>query len=366
MSANGSCSATRGREAPARTGGQQHRAARRRAASSSRSTSRGQHDAGAWRRSRRPRGAAPRRGTCSSAAPPPRPPATSRATRSGTRGSSAGSTRPAAPAPGPRHAGSRRTGRPARRSGRSRSRCRRAGARPGRHDRRPPAGASVAMFTGPPRPRYRLLRPRPAPGPCPPGRPALTFSSASTPSTGATTVCSIFIASSTTSGCPAVTAAPASASTRTTPPGIGASSDPAAVCGVRVGEPRHLGQRHGTARSVHVGHPGRPLHGVAPAHPADLQHDGVGRRRHQRGVEVRAVDRRSERPHPVADVELLLSPAVGDAAGAARPRCGTPTGSWPAPSRPPGCAPGRRAPPPPRTGAGSGAAPSSTGSWRVR
>ncbi len=57
--------------------------------------------------------------------------------------------------------------------------------------------------------------------------PALARSSASTPSAGALTVCSIFIASSTRIGWPAVTTAPGSASTRRTRPGIGASSDPA-------------------------------------------------------------------------------------------------------------------------------------------
>ena len=59
--------------------------------------------------------------------------------------------------------------------------------------------------------------------------PALTRSSATTPSAGALTVCSIFIASRTRSGCPAVTTVPGSASTRSTRPGIGASRDPAGV-----------------------------------------------------------------------------------------------------------------------------------------
>ena len=59
------------------------------------------------------------------------------------------------------------------------------------------------------------------------GSPALARSSATTPSAGALTVCSIFIASRTRSGCPAVTTVPGSASTRSTRPGIGASSEPA-------------------------------------------------------------------------------------------------------------------------------------------
>ena len=57
--------------------------------------------------------------------------------------------------------------------------------------------------------------------------PALACSSATMPSAGALTVCSIFIASRTRSGWPAVTAMPGSARTRSTRPGIGASRDPA-------------------------------------------------------------------------------------------------------------------------------------------
>src|SRR6185312_14005849 len=58
---------------------------------------------------------------------------------------------------------------------------------------------------------------------CSPGR---TGSLASTPSAGATTTCSIFIASSHSNGCPAVTASPSATATRTTVPGIGATSEP--------------------------------------------------------------------------------------------------------------------------------------------
>ena len=46
---------------------------------------------------------------------------------------------------------------------------------------------------------------------------------------GEVTVCSIFIASSHTSGCPAVTVSPTAAPTRSTEPGMGASSDPCAT-----------------------------------------------------------------------------------------------------------------------------------------
>jgi len=46
------------------------------------------------------------------------------------------------------------------------------------------------------------------------------------PSAGATTVCCIFIASSTTTGAPSWTSSPGLTSTRTTVPGIGATSEP--------------------------------------------------------------------------------------------------------------------------------------------
>ncbi len=49
------------------------------------------------------------------------------------------------------------------------------------------------------------------------------------PSYGATTVCSIFIASSTSTGWPAATGCPCSTATRTTLPGIGARSEPVAT-----------------------------------------------------------------------------------------------------------------------------------------
>ncbi len=51
--------------------------------------------------------------------------------------------------------------------------------------------------------------------------PALAASSLTTPSSGAVTVCSIFIASTTTSGCPARTGWPAATCTAMTVPGMG-------------------------------------------------------------------------------------------------------------------------------------------------
>src|SRR5699024_2592528 len=54
-------------------------------------------------------------------------------------------------------------------------------------------------------------------------RPASTCSAVTTPSAGAATVCSIFIASSHSSGCPAVTVSPSPAPSRITVPGMGAS-----------------------------------------------------------------------------------------------------------------------------------------------
>src|SRR6478752_4095348 len=59
--------------------------------------------------------------------------------------------------------------------------------------------------------------------------PAVTLSSASTPSAGAVMVCSIFMASSQISGRPARTVSPSCAPTRITRPGMGATSDPFAT-----------------------------------------------------------------------------------------------------------------------------------------
>ncbi len=51
--------------------------------------------------------------------------------------------------------------------------------------------------------------------------PGLTASSVTVPASGAVTACSIFIASTTTSGCPAVTCRPAATCTARTVPGMG-------------------------------------------------------------------------------------------------------------------------------------------------
>jgi hypothetical protein len=61
--------------------------------------------------------------------------------------------------------------------------------------------------------------------------PARTGSSVIVPATGATTVCSIFIASTTTSGWPGSTSSPTAAFTACTVPGIGLRTAPAAACG---------------------------------------------------------------------------------------------------------------------------------------
>ena len=60
--------------------------------------------------------------------------------------------------------------------------------------------------------------------------PTLTGSSLTTPSVGALIWCCIFMASSHRIGWPAVTGSPTATAMRTTDPGIGASSDPAATC----------------------------------------------------------------------------------------------------------------------------------------
>ncbi len=119
--------------------------------------------------------------------------------------------------------------------------------------------------------RCRPGRPRP-PGPPPPCRRA-----------GARIVCSIFIASNATSGVPAVTAAPTTASTRTTVPGIGDTSEPGTSS--RSGRGKRgvsvTARRSERAVDVHVRRTGRgvgdALHGAAHAATVALQFDRVGR-----------------------------------------------------------------------------------------
>ncbi len=89
--------------------------------------------------------------------------------------------------------------------------------------------------------------------------PGLAVSSVSVPSNGAVTVCSIFIASTTTSGCPAYTGCPAATWTARTVPGMGertvASTPPARPA------------RTGAARSSVSAQacPPRPSHVVVPS-----------------------------------------------------------------------------------------------------
>ena len=109
-----------------------------------------------------------------------------------------------------------------------------------------------------------------------------TASSLSTPSVGALIVCCIFIASRTSTVCPAVTSAPASRGTPITVPGIGASSEPWRHDVRRVDEPGHGAQ-------VQRAHPGVDLdvahsrgerlsdRDVDPgADPVDLDRHAVG------------------------------------------------------------------------------------------
>src|SRR5205807_102144 len=72
---------------------------------------------------------------------------------------------------------------------------------------------------------------------CAPARAAIR---ATVPSTGAVTVCSIFIASTMTTGCPAATRSPSATFTASTVPGIGDRSTPppAVVAGRHVAEGR--------------------------------------------------------------------------------------------------------------------------------
>lgn len=91
------------------------------------------------------------------------------------------------------------------------------------------------------------------------GWPAFTVSSATTPSSGAETVCSIFIASTTMSGCPAETGSPGAARTVSTVPGMGERTVPSA--------PPAAPARAVTAGSAVSAQacPPRPSHVVSPS-----------------------------------------------------------------------------------------------------
>ncbi len=89
--------------------------------------------------------------------------------------------------------------------------------------------------------------------------PALAVSSLTTPSSGAVIVCSIFIASTTTSGCPARTGWPAVTCTAMTVPGMGErtvlSTTPA----------RPPGPAAASSSVSAQACPSRPSHSVAPS-----------------------------------------------------------------------------------------------------
>lgn len=91
------------------------------------------------------------------------------------------------------------------------------------------------------------------------GWPAFTVSSATTPSSGAQTVCSIFIASTTMTGSPLATVSPSAARTARTVPGMGERTMPSA----RPAAPARA-VTAGSVVSAHV-RPSRPSHVVAPA-----------------------------------------------------------------------------------------------------
>jgi hypothetical protein len=90
--------------------------------------------------------------------------------------------------------------------------------------------------------------------------PALAVSSVTTPSSGAVTVCSIFIASTTTSGSPARTGWPAVTCTAMTVPGIGERTVLSAAP-ARPPRPATTASSSVSAQAC----PSRPSHIVAPS-----------------------------------------------------------------------------------------------------
>jgi len=90
--------------------------------------------------------------------------------------------------------------------------------------------------------------------------PALAVSSVTTPSSGAVTVCSIFIASTTTSGCPARTGWPAVTCTAMTVPGMGERTVLSAAP-ARLPRPATTASSSVSAQAC----PSRPSHIVAPS-----------------------------------------------------------------------------------------------------
>jgi len=89
--------------------------------------------------------------------------------------------------------------------------------------------------------------------------PAFAVSSLTTPSSGAVTVCSIFIASTTTSGCPARTGWPAPTCTAMTVPGMGERT----VLSAGPARPPRVTTACSSVSAQAC--PSRPSHMVAPA-----------------------------------------------------------------------------------------------------
>ena len=147
--------------------------------------------------------------------------------------------------------------------------------------------------------------------------PGCTCSAVSTPSSGAATVCSIFIASSTTSGCPAATCRAHRRRHAHYRPGHRREQGTCVGEGVRVREAGHPGERAG-ARGVIDVHRGVGLvNGEGPPHPVHVQHDAVRRCRHQRDRQRLAVDDDLDAvaPGPVGDLDLLPVHRVAHALG---------------------------------------------------
>ena len=122
-----------------------------------------------------------------------------------------------------------------------------------------------------------------AAGRCRPARPGRRGPSATVPSAGASTWCSIFIASTTTSGWPAATASPAPTSTRSTLPGIGATSDPAVSAASGSGWRGSTRERDVAVVGVDEALVAVAADAVRAAQPGVVEHDLVGRRRDDDG-----------------------------------------------------------------------------------
>ena len=164
--------------------------------------------------------------------------------------------------------------------------------------------------------------------------PAATRSSVTTPAAGASTGCSIFIASSASSGWPASTRSPLATRTASTCPGIGAGSEPAGSADRVPASAVHLGQRHRAEPGVHVGHvPDREATRYAVRTPSPLQHDPSGPGRWPPTAPgVRPAE-------PVGDLDRPVRALVRGRRPAARGCCASRSAGCAAPAPQPGAGP---------------------------